>query len=530
MQYSYSGGGYNDTQNTADIATNAADIVNLQAEDVLIEAFDAKARKGLLSGKNSFHFDGVSCLLSDGLRDELTDVLNIAGSIELVFKAEALPAAGFESTIVTISGMGPATYLTIAVDENGHILCEANSATVDQWTVLSTAALVVVGEWNHLVLTQDGATLTLYFNGVAAANAQVVTTVGYWLGDLGAGGEFLVGIPVAAHVAGAPFVGEVNRIRCYTNVLSATEVGDCFVGELPVMRVGARIENRIENNNPGLWAGVNDIAMGAAAADLINYTWSGHFVSTATQLNASLLFPFRSGRRYRINYFVTETVAPDGDFNMYLPAGLTAADVNLPFTAGAHSVEFDVVDGAEAMDFVFATVDTTATQGTLVIGNVLISEMGCLASLTDKGIMTRGYWLDEMQVGYHNKEMNMIGDIGGFATNLPMIREFPNKIKLVFKNIMADGGVVDVMADGYRVESIIARNITVNAVTFNILFDAVSTVALEASAGNDILETTLVTTLPGPTDDPNNPSDFNYTSALWNAGELEVTVIASRYN
>ena len=81
------------------------------------------------------------------------------------------------------------------------------------------------GVWQHLAITWDGATVTLYYNGVADGSAAFVGPLASNNASLGIGGR------PAPPAAGGPtffFTGGVDDIRLYDTALSAVEVADLF--------------------------------------------------------------------------------------------------------------------------------------------------------------------------------------------------------------------------------------------------------------------------------------------------------------
>jgi hypothetical protein len=123
------------------------------------------------------------------------------------------------------------------------------------------------------------------------------------------------------------------------------------------------------------WTFGNDWALNVNVAE---WTYSATRDSMLTQAKADLASPLLPDIYYRLEYDVNVTLAPDGDFEMYLSASEVAAiKTALPLTAGTHIVEFYSAPNADLSDFIiYASAPANTTQGQFDIDNITLKTAG----------------------------------------------------------------------------------------------------------------------------------------------------------
>lgn len=143
-----------------------------------------------------------------------------AFSIEAWVQLQQLPSGGSISTVAGYffnDGNGSEGW-GISIENNGGI--EFFRFVSNAGDVVSTAAnSMPIGQWVHMVATYDGATMTLYINGVSAGSAASTRSIT-------AGSS--VSFQIAHDNTGSQLVGMVDECAVYNYALTATQVANHY--------------------------------------------------------------------------------------------------------------------------------------------------------------------------------------------------------------------------------------------------------------------------------------------------------------
>lgn len=155
---------------------------------------------GLLVG------DSNTAATFDGVDDSVQSVATFSSLLTAV-TAEAMMKPAVISNNPSLYGFAD-DILEVTITSDGRVLAQAGAASFQ-----SAAATIAVGETYHVVVTSDGATGTIYVNGVSAATGSAVpftpSGVGFWAGN---------------DAADDPFGGVIDEVAFYESALSAARV------------------------------------------------------------------------------------------------------------------------------------------------------------------------------------------------------------------------------------------------------------------------------------------------------------------
>jgi hypothetical protein len=165
--------------------------------------------------------DTTTAITFDGTADYITatDIYDFPGvlpfSIGLWIKPNAYAGAGTSDRLLAkLATAGTTNGWELMLNETGLAKIQRTVAGVAAIATAVTAA--ALGSWTHVVGTYDGATLTIYVNGVAEATQA----------DAGVlpGNASLVTIGRAAHAAGNYYDGTAGNVAIWARALPAGEV------------------------------------------------------------------------------------------------------------------------------------------------------------------------------------------------------------------------------------------------------------------------------------------------------------------
>lgn len=124
------------------------------------------------------------------------------------------------------------------------------------------------------------------------------------------------------------------------------------------------------------WAVTGDASFsGGEGSQAVSFTFAGGSLNgTLSQTAANRAKEARNSKDYRLQYTISVTTAPDGDFSLKL--NKFGEDIeDLKFTAGVHALDFTSQSDAKDTDFVITAAETTATQGLFTIDDISLREL-----------------------------------------------------------------------------------------------------------------------------------------------------------
>ena len=162
----------------------------------------------------------------------------------------------------------------------------------------SFAAFVDLGEQTHLLVTNDGTTLTVYKNGISFATSTSINVIASYTGAQ-------VGFGSTDNGNGDPLNGAAEALVIYNRALSAAEVLALYESGAPA----AADFNNASNTSLNLAAFVN--AVGGNAYDSFSAASASGFTAIKTTpgqnayVNGATSLAWVYGRKYRFEFTVT---------------------------------------------------------------------------------------------------------------------------------------------------------------------------------------------------------------------------------
>lgn len=150
----------------------------------------------------SYNFDGTNDLTVTGYKGVNS---NGARSISTWIKSTNVATQG----VVHWGASGTLSRSSFKVNSGGEIRFEWQGGNMFGTTNIAD------GQWHHVALSYDGATATLYVDGVAEKTSAVVLNTGN-------AGE--TDVNIGSQLGGANFIGELDDVRVYETALSAAAI------------------------------------------------------------------------------------------------------------------------------------------------------------------------------------------------------------------------------------------------------------------------------------------------------------------
>lgn len=157
---------------------------------------------------------------------------------------------------------------TIDVLNSGKVGISISDGTAGGTQATQSPGVLSSGRWYHVSGTYDGALLKLYVDGVLVASKATSVNIGVASGQLYIGRD---------EYAGTWFGGMIDQVEIYDQALTATEVYDRYLFNLPpIANAGS---DRIEYVGTNSQASI--VLSGALSSDpeggALTYVWSGPF-------------------------------------------------------------------------------------------------------------------------------------------------------------------------------------------------------------------------------------------------------------
>ena len=147
--------------------------------------------------------------------------LHLAAFTGAVWVQGTTGMAGFFTAFAKVQAAGVGASWELALFADHTEFCTDHDAGQLGEACLSTTVAIADGSWHHAALAFDGATETLYLDGVPVASVAAPATV-YDGSPLSVGGDDEDGTP------GKFFTGALDDLRIYDRALSASDVGALF--------------------------------------------------------------------------------------------------------------------------------------------------------------------------------------------------------------------------------------------------------------------------------------------------------------
>ena len=434
--------------------------------------------------KPGIYFDGSDDYLNlDDVVASVIQTYNTTGALFVEFQPIAL-AAG---VLISLGDTSAAEYIQISTTAAGKITCECKDAGTSAWKFTTTSAELEAGKTYGIMLTHNATAPVLYVNREAVPISYSVTTdkTKFFADTTGIDNGRAMCNSIAA-AGNANFLnGILHRLAIFNDCPSAAEAYEiCRGGKIPYKYQGASTTQHFDETDFAThanWDVTNDMDDSGGNC---TYTWSANQTSTLAQVAADRAAAGKSRKRYLFKYGMTASVAADGDLAMTVADGFADGAQALTLTTGTHYIRFTSKAAAEAAAFTISAVSGTDTQGTYVIDDVSLLQVGAVLELDAAGI---GHlqWRDT-----NNKEIATL--VGAVPVCLPV----SHKEVYLAKTIAADTDVAGLVPAGYCIDKIIVENNTANAITGGLNIGTATggqqVVNTEAVGANALVVCTLV--------------------------------------
>jgi len=478
----------------------------------------------------SFKFDGFSSRLEiANLATELCTAKNLFGSIEIVFRINALPQTGFTAPLIGFADSAGMGSLVIYCNDSGKLGASMYSGWNTQWTLVSHDAILDTDVIYHMILVQNGTTPALYLNGSNVVSVfEVSLDKTQWLKDI-------TGTVVGTLGCDSSFMNyadvELFSVRTYNRALSQTDIVNNILGPVDNQYTMAMMDEHLEPTNPALWANTGDFSKGAGESDLIGYTYSADQTSEFYQLFSDLQQTVTRHKKYRFTYTVLTTgyVEPDNTVftleNYAKGEGSTSTSLTLDVSPGTHHYEFMASYNAPTSNFVIQAVSNGATQGNFTMGDLRLIQVGCVSEYNCENICPT-YWNDNMHINHDSKNLSAMIN----SSSYPSINNLPsdNKLVIIHKGVDADTTIFSGFPGGYVITKVIARNLTANSFDLTISAKGTTIVNAQTVGANATVDLTLAASITDS--NPYDYGDLVFSSGAWNGASVNVTIIAERFN
>lgn len=131
--------------------------------------------------------------------------------------------------------------ISMGLDSNNRMMLFTDSTEPNLWRFYLKAGGVpradfksnfqnIIGQWYHIVITQDDTTIKMYVNGVLQ---DAYRDTGYWWNDMGT--VYHIKIANRTYDNANPFTGLIDEVAVFSRVLSATEIKHNYIRNPKVM-------------------------------------------------------------------------------------------------------------------------------------------------------------------------------------------------------------------------------------------------------------------------------------------------------
>ena len=352
----------------------------------------SKRHSGLLSkGRPHLNFDGINDYVTKSNDADLNFGANTDFSIEVIFKTPGTT----DSDLVTkgsSSGVGKRYQLQYLGGSTNivRLILDDNSTT----SIATGVTAVNDGEWHHIIATADrDGNAQLYLDGATDGSASSISSTG----DIDDAAEPLtVGIK-SQDESSDPFTGDIALVRIWNRALTAAEVLALYNGQ-PVLAAdqwGSQTEHISNGDMDPYTTGLaDDWTKGHLAS---NYSIVSSFGFTTGQMvdangtarawflqeSADMTVVPTAGKKYRLTF---DYASGSGTGLLTVAQGTSGVGTTISTfpnaaTSTAAEVEF-TADGIEDRLGFY----NPGSSAFLVIDNVSIVEIGCVAEYAPKGI------------------------------------------------------------------------------------------------------------------------------------------------
>ena len=311
------------------------------------------------------------------------------------------------------------------------------SASVAPWPLTGNMT-ISDNQWKNVIITWDGSTVSLYVDGVLDVTG---TLNGGGLKNtpdlLGFGGEIS-----SSGLVVNDFEGEIRQGRIHNRALSADEVRAAYNGQaVPYEYVGASQTELVTNGNmeSALTTGWNveaglTMAQSSTTRSGGGDSYSANIYGDTTPPNGNEFYQNMTGltvgKRYRVSAWVFNNSGTQffSRETYSYAAGYGVSDhahINLPSNNAWTFYEAEFTSANALAQYSFY-LSGTVTTGQLLIDDVSITQIGCVAEYLPDGI-TSSEWtdssgndLDGTVTGAVVSGINPIADLASNAMNIAM--------------------------------------------------------------------------------------------------------------
>jgi len=329
-----------------------------------------------------YRFDG------DGDYVEMADDANLdvgTGDFSIHLKFRPLDLASAEQYLINKEAGGIGWGLELKEDD---LWIRLDDGTVDVSAIISASAFSDNTEVDVFVTFDRDGNALAYVNGLLSGVAVDISTAALTLDNAGV-------MRVATESGGTTyeFEGQFVLVELFNLNLTAAEVAAYANGGTPFKYWKA---NQTENLTEGAfathanWDATNDFVDTGGNA---TFTWSANQTSTLTQTQANLAVAGVGAKRYRFTYDLAEPVAFDGDGAITITNSFGSVATTIPLTAGT-GLTIEFTSKSSPTDFVISIVSGSDTQGTYVLDNLSLIQIGGIAGY-DSATMGISSWFDK---------------------------------------------------------------------------------------------------------------------------------------